>query len=170
MSAERPEDPRTPDAPGVSPLPLPLRVLLIVLGTVFLALGLLGVLLPVLPTTPFALLAGVCYARSSQTLYRKLLGNRWLGPSIRSWNDTRSVPRRAKITGNLLVVISFSISMIWMAESPLARSLLAVTGLALLLFLRTIPTTESLGELPETAPAPDPAGDHDPDADPDTTS
>jgi len=62
-------------------------LLLKIAGTVFLILGGVGVVLPLLPTTPFLLLAAVCYARSSERLYRWLLYNRWFGSYIRNWHE-----------------------------------------------------------------------------------
>ncbi len=138
-------DPETkPTKDKTRQLALPLRVLLIGLGTVFLVLGLLGVLLPVLPTTPFALLAAACYARSSESLYQRLLANRWLGPSIMHWRATRSVPRKAKITAVSLVIISFTFSIVWATDNPWIRAILGLVGLALTGFLLSIRTTESL--------------------------
>ena len=60
-----------------------LNKLLIVVGTLSLVLGIVGVFVPLLPTTPFLLLAAACYARGSERLYRWLVGHRYLGQYIR---------------------------------------------------------------------------------------
>ncbi len=66
------------------------------LGLLFLALALLGVLLPGLPTTPFILLAAGCFSKSSSRLYNWLLGNRLFGPMIRDWEAHRTISRRVR--------------------------------------------------------------------------
>ena len=67
------------------------RVALVVAGTGFVGLGILGAFLPVLPTTPFMLLAAACYARASTRFYNGLLNNRAFGPTIREWRRYRSI-------------------------------------------------------------------------------
>jgi uncharacterized membrane protein YbaN (DUF454 family) len=79
------------------------RILLIACGTISVALGVLGVLLPLLPTTPFLLLAAACYARSSEQLYDWLLGNRWFGRYIRNYREGKGIPlKRAAVAIALL--------------------------------------------------------------------
>ncbi len=73
------------------------RVLLIVCGTLCVVLGVLGMFLPILPTTPFLLLAAFCYGRSSQRTYRWLVNNRWFGEHIRNYRHGRGVPLKQKI-------------------------------------------------------------------------
>lgn len=74
-----------------------LRAIWLLAGFLFVALGLIGVILPGLPTTPFLLLAAACFARSSPRFYEMLLRNRWVGKSIRDYRDGLGVPRRTKI-------------------------------------------------------------------------
>ena len=72
------------------------RSLLIICGTLCVVPGVLGMIVPVLPTTPFLLLAAVCYARSSDRFYRWLLNNRWFGEYIRNYRAGLGMPRREK--------------------------------------------------------------------------
>lgn len=116
------------------------RYVLIGLGSAFLGLGVLGAFLPVLPTTPFVLLAGACYARSSERLHQWLLSNRFLGPSIREWDETKSIGLRAKITAILLVVASFSFT-IYVLEDLVARLSLAAIGVGLVVFFLVVRTS-----------------------------
>ena len=116
------------------------RYVLIGLGSIFLVLGVLGVFLPVLPTTPFVLLAGACYARSSERLYEWLLNNRLLGPSIREWDENKSIGRRAKITAILMIVGSFSFT-VYVMEELIIRIGLAALGIGLAVFLLMVRTS-----------------------------
>ena len=73
------------------------RALLLILGTVSLVLGSVGIVLPILPTTPFLLLAAACYLRSSDRMHKWLLSNRWFGEYIRNYQEGRGIPMKTKI-------------------------------------------------------------------------
>ncbi|MFZ5480727.1 MAG: YbaN family protein [Myxococcota bacterium] len=88
------------EAPPLSRL---VRPLLIVVGIVSLALGVLGIFLPLLPTTPFVLLSAACFVRSSARLHRWLREHALLGRYLRDWEGGRGVPARAK-AGTLAVL------------------------------------------------------------------
>ena len=75
----------------------PKKAVLVAAGSVSLALAVLGVFLPLLPTTPFLLLTSACYVRSSERLYGWLMGNRVLGPYIRNFKERRGIPLRGRI-------------------------------------------------------------------------
>ena len=72
------------------------QALLVAAGLLALGLGLIGVVLPGLPTTPFVLLAAACFARASPRLHRWLTHHRFLGPMVRDWEAHRSLPLRVK--------------------------------------------------------------------------
>ena len=71
--------------------------LLISLGVFSVGLAVIGIFVPLLPTTPFLLLAAACFVRSSHRLYTWLMTHRWLGPPIRNYREHRAVSRQAKI-------------------------------------------------------------------------
>ena len=81
-----------------------MKYLLIILGSICLALGVIGIFLPLLPTTPFLLLSAALYFRSSEKLYQWLIRQKYLGTYIRNFREHRAIPLRAKI---------ISIAMIW---------------------------------------------------------
>ena len=116
------------------------RIALLVLGILFTTLGAAGAFLPVLPTTPFLLLAAWAFMRSSPTFHRKLLANRVFGPYIEQWQRDHSIPAEAKRKAYGLVAITFPISMIFV-DLVWLRWTLAATGLALIAFLAWLPTT-----------------------------
>lgn len=72
------------------------QTLLVAAGLVALGLGLIGIVLPGLPTTPFVLLAAACFARASPRLHGWLTTHRYLGPMVRDWEANRSLPLRVK--------------------------------------------------------------------------
>jgi uncharacterized membrane protein YbaN (DUF454 family) len=72
------------------------RLLWAVTGAASLLTGLVGVVVPLLPTTPFVLLAAFCFARGSERCERWLLAHPWLGPIVRDWRAHHAVPWRAK--------------------------------------------------------------------------
>ena len=73
------------------------RTSLIVSGTLGVALGVFGIFLPLLPTTPFLLLAAMCYARSSERLYHWLITSRWFGEYIKNYREGKGIPLRQKV-------------------------------------------------------------------------
>jgi uncharacterized membrane protein YbaN (DUF454 family) len=87
------------------------KILLTICGFLFVGLGILGIFLPVLPTTVFFLLAAACFARSSPRFYHWLLHNRWFGSYIRNYREGRGLPMRHKVitVALLWLTIGFAI-------------------------------------------------------------
>ena len=83
-----------------------MRILLMILGSVTLALGVVGIFLPLLPTTPFLLLAAALYFRSSPRLYDWLLAHPHLGEYIRNFRENKAIPLRVKIVSVTLVWVT----------------------------------------------------------------
>lgn len=75
-------------------------------GTFFLVLAIIGVFLPLLPTTPFLLLTATCYARGSARFYHWLMNHSHLGPYIRDWRDQKGIPLKGKVLAILLIAIT----------------------------------------------------------------
>lgn len=86
------------------------HILLIILGWFFIVLGVIGALLPILPTTPFLILALACFAESSPRFHRMLLNNKWFGPHLRQWENNKTIRRGIKRKVMLMIVISFGVS------------------------------------------------------------
>ncbi|MCX7921898.1 MAG: YbaN family protein [Clostridia bacterium] len=96
-----------------------MKITLIIAGTTFVALGILGIFLPLLPTTPFLLLGSACYIRSSKWLYNMLVNNKILGFYIKSYHEKKGIPLKAKVLSILLLwcsilySIMFVITLLW---------------------------------------------------------
>jgi hypothetical protein len=117
-----------------------LRVFLIVLGALTLALGTVGILIPVLPTTPFLLVSAWSWLRSSDKLYRWLVRHKVLGTYIRNYLIHKAVTRKARRLALVFLWMGLGISF-WLVPSLHVRIVLVVVGVAVsahLLTLRTI--------------------------------
>ena len=112
----------------------------VTLGTFSLVLGVLGVFLPLLPTTPFLLLASFCYARSSPELSKRLLANRWLGGYIRHWQEGRGIPLKSKILAVLCIAIGIGYSALYVMPYLVGKIALVLTGCMVSLYIITRPT------------------------------
>jgi uncharacterized protein len=105
-----------------------------VVGTLFVGLGVLGILLPLMPTTIFLILASGCYLRGSPRLYRMLMTNRHLGPYIRNMKEGRGMPLRAKVVTLGVLWLSLSVS-VYRLEALLLILLLLGIGAAVTAFI-----------------------------------
>jgi uncharacterized membrane protein YbaN (DUF454 family) len=100
------------------------RTLLIIGGTLSVVLGVVGIFVPVLPTTPFLLLAAACYARSSERFYHWLLTNRWFGEYIKNYREGRGIPLKQKV---------LTISLLWLTIGYVAGFVVSSWWLKLVL-------------------------------------
>jgi hypothetical protein len=116
------------------------RLLFNILGTLFLLVGILGIIVPLLPATPFLLLASTCYVRGSQTLHRWLIRNRYVGTYITAIKEHRGMPLTAKImtTAVLWASLLFSLYRIdsWLLDATLLMVGIGVT--VLIVRLKTV--------------------------------
>ncbi len=109
------------------------------LGLFFVALGVIGIFIPGLPTTPFLLLALWCFARSSDRLYRWLLDHRVLGAFIRDYQEKRAIPLKIKLISLSTVALSLAITL-WFHESWTVRVPVLVLGMTGVWVILRIPT------------------------------
>jgi uncharacterized membrane protein YbaN (DUF454 family) len=126
-----------------------LQGLLVTCGTMFVALGVLGIFLPLLPTTVFLLLAAACYARSSERFHQKLLNHRWLGAYIRNYRTGRGMSRREKTVTLALLWIGLGSTMIWSVSAWWLRALLLVIAASVTVHVARLKVARSESEEPE---------------------
>lgn len=106
-----------------------LKALLIIIGFIAIGLGILGIFLPGLPTTPFLLLAAACFAKSSKRAYDWLLGNKWFGSYIKNYREGKGIPKKIKITALSFLWITILISIIFFIKNTCVGIIL--TGIAI---------------------------------------
>lgn len=114
------------------------RYLFIFSGSLSLLLGLLGIILPLLPTTPFFILALSCFARSSPFFHQKLLKAPYIGETLQDWEKHKKIDKKRKSQIYLVVLSSFLISILILRESLLLQLLLILILSVLLFFIRRI--------------------------------
>lgn len=123
--------------------PSPVRLIMLVVGWISLGLGILGIFLPLLPTTPFVLLAASCFSKSSPRLHSRLLNQPLLGPVIQNWEREGSISQNAKGTATVLMIVPFVCSQLAFNFSPLLTIILVCIGLMALTFIWTRPLPSS---------------------------
>jgi len=108
------------------------RYLLITLGWLFVILGAIGAVLPLLPTTPFLILALACFAESSPRFHKMLLDNKWFGPPLAQWEQSKTIRRKIKHKVMILIIATFGIS-IWVLSGRIELQLMLVCFCLILL-------------------------------------
>lgn len=121
--------------------PVIVRYLFLALGSISCVLGIIGIFVPLLPTTPFLLLAAALFFRSSPRMYRRLLYHPYLGSYIRNFRENKAIPLRVKIIsvslvwGTLLYASFFLVDRVW---QQLLLCLLAVSISLYILHFKTL--------------------------------
>jgi uncharacterized membrane protein YbaN (DUF454 family) len=99
------------------------RTLWFIAGTICVALGAIGIVLPILPTTPFLLAAAACYYKSSPRMHRWLLNNKWFGEYIRNYTEGRGLTLKTKITALTVLWATIAISTVFLLNRLLPAQL-----------------------------------------------
>ena len=137
------DDYSTGAAEKISSTPLT-RCVLVAGGTLFVFLGVVGIFLPILPTTPFLLLAAACYARSSNRLYHWLLNNRWFGKHIGNYREGRGLPLLLKILTILTLWLTIGATMLFAVSSLWGRAILFLIMAGVTLHVIMIKTSSTV--------------------------
>jgi uncharacterized membrane protein YbaN (DUF454 family) len=116
------------------------RLFLLVTGCVALVLGLVGVILPLLPTTPFILLAAACFAGAWPAMHRRLAGSRLFGPMLQSEPGARHIPVATKIYAIAFTWLSIGATILFAVEALWLRCVLGAVALGVTGFLLWMPS------------------------------
>lgn len=117
-----------------------IRGVFIIAGTFFVGLGIIGIILPLLPTTPFLLLAAVLYAKSSQKFYNWLLNNKWFGKYIKNYREGKGIPYKAKIFFISLLWLTIIFSIVYIINNLFVSIILILIALGVSIHLISIRT------------------------------
>jgi hypothetical protein len=116
------------------------RLWFLAAGHLSIGLAVLGVFLPLLPTTPFLLLAAACYARGSVRFYNWLLNSRTFGPLIRNWREHRSIALRYKLLAIGMIAFSIGSTVVFFMPHIAGKVTLSALGLGWIVVLLRIPS------------------------------
>ncbi|MEX3011833.1 YbaN family protein [Hoeflea sp. TYP-13] len=120
-----------------------LRLIWLVAGCLSLVAGIIGIFLPLLPTTPFLLLAAYCFARGSRKLHQWLINHPRLGPPIRDWETYRAISKRGKTLAMVGIVAVFVISIIaGVANYVIIIQIVVLSAVSLFILTRPVPPGE----------------------------
>jgi len=117
-----------------------MRIILISIGLISVALGTLGIFLPLLPTTPFLLLAAACFAKSSKRFHHWLLNHRIFGKIIRDYSEERGLPLKIKITMLIFLWLTISTTAIFAVDLLAVRIVLFGIAVAVTIHIATLRT------------------------------
>lgn len=120
-----------------------IKSILIIFGTLSLGLGILGMVLPVLPTTPFLLLSAAAYARGSKRFYHWLLENKWFGHYIKNYREGNGIPRKAKVTAITMLWTTILSSVVFLIDNPYVKGILVIIAIAVTWHLLVIKTSQT---------------------------
>ncbi len=120
------------------------------LGWLFVALGFLGIFLPLLPTTPFLLLACACFVKGSPRLAQWIQDHPRFGSIITQWREHKAVDKQVKKRANFFIIISFSIS-IYVLSALWLKLALLVFMITLLVWFNRLPDAESIAQIRENS-------------------
>lgn len=120
--------------------------LLVIFGWLFMVLGAIGVILPILPTTPFLIIALAFFSKSSPRFHQMLLNNVWFGPILKQWEDKKTLSRHIKYKASFLIIITFSISAAIIGNKVQLQLLLLGMLIVLLLFIWRIKEEPSMSK------------------------
>lgn len=121
-----------------------MKAVWIALGILSLIAGFIGAFLPILPTTPFALLAAFCFSKGSDTLHEWLLNTKMFGPLIKDWEEHGVVRPKIKKLSTTMIVVLFGYTLIFVKVAWWIKLIVSSTGIGVLIFIWTRPSEPAL--------------------------
>ena len=116
------------------------RLLWTTAGTLSLAVGVVGIILPVLPTTPFVLIAAACYLRGSKRMYNWLVANKYFGGYLRDYMEGRGVSKRATVVSIAFLWTLILLSVVFATSDLIIRAVLIAVAVAVTIHLLRLRT------------------------------
>lgn len=116
------------------------RILWVTLGWLTLGLAILGILLPLLPTTPFLLLSAFCFSKGSAKIHHWIISHKWFGPPIRDWQAGKGISLKAKVTAIISLWLSIGYAAHVVAQNFMIQIMLVIIAASVSLFLIKVKT------------------------------
>lgn len=120
-----------------------IRIILIIIGCISLALGTMGIIIPILPTTPFLLLSLACFVRSSDRLYDFILNNKYLAPYVKDFIEGRGIPKNIKIRAIFFKWLGIGFAVIFVVDKAIIRLMLLTIASIVSIYICTRETPEN---------------------------
>jgi uncharacterized membrane protein YbaN (DUF454 family) len=111
-----------------------------IIGCISLAAGIIGVFLPVIPTTPFVLLSGWCFFRSSERLYQWVISNETFGPTIENYHSGKGIAVKTKIRGVVMMWLTITVSVYFYITNIYLIALLYLMSIGVTIYIYRLPT------------------------------
>lgn len=122
-----------------------MKYIYLIIGSLSLVLGIAGIFLPVLPTTPFLLLAAALFFRSSPRAYAWLLNHRYLGPYIRNFREDKSIPLRVKVIAITFLWITAIHCIVFVFNHWLLKGIMLAVAVGVTLYILSFKTKRTHG-------------------------
>ena len=119
-----------------------MRAVFFAVGALAFIAGTVGIFLPLLPATPFYILAAACFARAYRPFHEWMLAHRVIGPMLREWHHHRSIPYRTKLVAIVMMLLSFGSSIYFVVKPLWLQLVLAVFALGLAAWMFRIPSRD----------------------------
>ena len=116
------------------------RYIYLIVGSLALAAGILGVFLPILPTTPFVLLAAWCFLRSSEKLYEWVINNETFGPTVLNFQQGKGITQKTRIRAIVMMWVTISVSAYFFVSNLYVIALMYLIAISVSLYLFRLPT------------------------------
>ena len=119
------------------------RILFKILGLLFVAIGFIGIFLPLLPTTIFLIIASYFFMKGSPELNEWMLKNKFLGPYIKNFRENKGMSKKSKVSAIILLWITISVSAVFFTENFLIRLFLFFVAAGVTVYITTFKTLEA---------------------------
>ena len=124
------------------------KIILLITGFLFTALGIIGAVLPIMPSIPFFIIAAVCFSKSSVRFHNMLLNNKLIGPHVKNYHENNGIPLQAKavlISGQWISIFVVSI---FLVKNTLGRILLVIISVASTAYIASLKTLNDKPRIP----------------------
>lgn len=118
------------------------KAIYLTVGIISLAAGLVGVFLPVIPTTPFILLSAWCFFRSSERLFQWVVSNETLGPTIQNYHEGKGIPKNTKIRAVGMMWLTITLSVYFFISNTYLIAFLYIIAIGVSIYLYKLPTVK----------------------------